>query len=385
MYISRVAESLITRYLKSFPALGVTGPRQSGKSTCLQHLLKGYQYITFDDFQQVEFFEDDPKGFMASLEGKVIFDEVQFVPKLFNLVKIAIDEDRQNYGRFVLTGSSQFAYLKKASESLAGRIGLMSLLPLQYSEVPKEQQLSSIYRGGYPELVTRNYFESDLWYSTYLETYLNKDLRVLSNIGDLRDFRRFLQLLAAQVTQLLDMSAYARDIGVSVPTIKRWISILEASYIIFLLPPYYENFGRRIIKSPKVYFYDNGLVSYLTGIKTRELYEKGPLAGPLFENYVVCEVMKKIKHTALNSEIYYLKTSEGAEVDLIVDHKITKDFIEIKKSSTFTPKMVATLKSYCQVENITGYLLYNGDEFRYQDNIKILNYSDYLLKQLEVK
>src|SRR5262249_53581533 len=156
----------------------------------------------------------------------------------------------------------------------------------------------SIFRGAYPELVTRHYYEANLWYASYLETYLSKDVRVLANIGDIRDFRRFIQLLAAQVAQILDMSLYARDIGVTVPTIKRWLSILEASYIIYILPPFYENYGKRIIKSPKIYFYDTGLVSYLTGMTTYEQFDQGPLAGSLFENYIVSEIVKKEAHQA---------------------------------------------------------------------------------------
>ena len=378
MYLSRTAESLIKRYLTSFPALGITGPRQSGKSTCLRHVLPDYNYITFDDFQQVELFQSDPKSYMATLNEPVILDEVQFVPGIFNEIKIAIDNDRQRYGHFVLTGSSQFAYLKKASESLAGRIGLMSLLPLQYSEMPIAQRASSIYKGSYPELVTRDYHESDLWYSTYLETYLNKDLRALSNIGDLRDFRRFLQLLAANVAQLLDLSAYARALGISVTTVKRWISILEASYIIFLLPAFHRNIRKRIIKSPKLYFYDSGLVSYLTGIKTFELYNQGPLAGALFENYIVSEILKKLKHTASDAQLYHLRTHDGAEIDLIIDHNTSLELFEIKKSSTFTPKMIQTLKAYTNDTESTGYLLYSGELNTQQDNVNIMHFSNYL-------
>ncbi len=378
MYVNRIAEPTIKRYLAAFPALGLTGPRQSGKSTLLRHFLTNYQYITFDDFQQVNFFESDPQGFMASLSDHVILDEVQFVPQIFSYVKMAIDNDRSNYGRFVLTGSSQFAYLRKASESLAGRIGLMSLLPLQYAETPSSSREDAIFRGSYPELVTRDYQESNLWYSTYLETYLNKDLRALSDIGDLRDFRRFVQLLAAQTSQLLDLSLYSRDLGISVATVKRWVSILEASYIVFLVPPYYKNFGKRIIKSPKVYFYDTGLVSYLTGISTRELYDQGPMAGALFENYVVADILKKIKHSALDAELYYFRTADKAEIDLIVDRKINQDFIEIKKSSTFTPKMATVLKNYCE-DPAQGYVLYRGEGFSFQKNIRVINYSEYLI------
>jgi uncharacterized protein len=376
-YTHRVAEATILRYLKAFPVVGVTGPRQSGKSTLLQNLLPDYKYVTFDDFRNVDFFNDDPIGFMQQYNNQVIFDEVQFVPEIFNQIKIAVDNDRDNYGKFVLTGSSQFSYLQNASESLAGRIGLFQLLPFQYTECPTHLLKESIYKGSYPELVNRDYAESDLWYSSYIDTYLNKDVRVLTDIGDLRDFRRLIHLLASNTSQLLEYTSYSKDIGVSVPTIKRWISLLEASYIIFLLPPFYENFGKRIIKSPKVYFYDTGIVSFLTGIQSWAQYNKGPLAGPLYENYIISEIIKKKNHLATQNELYFLRTSNKIEIDLIVDHKQYREMIEIKKTSTFRPDHGKTIESYIQ-KNDKGYIIYNGETLDYKEKINVLNYGEYL-------
>lgn len=376
MYLSRIASSSLTRFLGAFPVVGVTGPRQSGKSTLLQHMLPDYTYINFDDEKNIVLFEEDPVGFVEQYQKNTIFDEVQFVPKLFNYIKIAVDQDRMNYGRFVLTGSSQFGFLKNVSESLAGRIGLMTLLPLQYAEMPKAMTQESIYQGAYPELVLRSYRDADLWYSSYLDTYLTKDVRTLMQIGDIRDFRRLIQLLAANVSQQLDMTKYASDIGVSVSTIKRWISVLEASYVVFLLPPYYENFGKRIVKSPKIYFYDTGLISYLTGISSYEIYDKGPMAGSIFENYIVSEVAKKIKHHASNTDLYYFRTQDQLEIDLIVDRKQTKDFIEIKKTSTYKPKMSSAIRKYAG-EKDRKIVLYNGQPLEHGE-VEVLPYSDYL-------
>lgn len=378
VYTTRIAEKTLARYLKAFPVVGVTGPRQSGKSTLLRHFLPDYSYVTFDDAKHILSFTDDPEGFLKQYQGRVIFDEVQYVPEIFNKIKILVDEQRSNYGNFVLTGSSQFKFLQHVTESLAGRIGLMSLLPFQYTEIPKALVSESIFRGSYPELVLRNYNESELWYASYLETYLSKDVRSLSNIGDLRDFRRFIQLLAAQATQLLDLTFYARDLGVSVPTIKRWLSILEASYIIFIVPPYYENYGKRIVKSPKVYFYDTGLISYFTGITTYEQFNQGPLAGSLFENYVVSEIVKNELHRAKLSEVYYFRTQDKVEIDLIVDRKSSKDFIEIKKSATFAPKMIKSLKTYTPPD-CQSILLYFGESLEHR-GVKIMPYWDYLLQ-----
>ncbi|OHE77838.1 MAG: hypothetical protein A3F67_01170 [Verrucomicrobia bacterium RIFCSPHIGHO2_12_FULL_41_10] len=376
MYLKRATQVSFNRYLQSFPVVGVTGPRQSGKSTLLQHALPHYTYITFDEEFNIATFEDDPQAFIQQHNNQVIFDEVQFVPKLFHMIKAAVDKDRQNYGRFVLTGSSQFSFLQKISESLAGRIGLLTQLPLQYSEMPKALLQASVYQGGYPELVLRDYQNADLWYSSYFDTYLMKDVRTLMQIGDIRDFRRLIQLLATQVSQTLDLSFYAKNIGVSVPTIKRWLSVLEASYIIFLLPPYYKNFGKRITKSPKIYFVDTGLISYLTGIQDDDLYNKGPMAGPIFENYVVSEIFKKLKSSAINAELFYFRTQDKAEIDLIVDYKQHADFIEIKKSSTYTPRMASALKSYATKPD-RKLVLYQGETLQHHE-IEVLNYADYL-------
>ena len=375
-YIHRAIEPVIKEYLTAFPVIGLTGPRQSGKSTLLQSILKKYTYVTFDDYKLRSLFEHDPEKFMSIYESEVIFDEVQKVPEIFNYIKMAVDRDRQHYGKFVLTGSNQFAFLQNITESLAGRMGLLSLLPFQYSEIPKIMREEAIYRGSYPELVMREYQHSKAWYTSYVDTYLMKDVRQISNIGDIRDFQRFMNLLAANTAQILDLTHYANDLGVAVNTIKRWLSVLEASYIIFLLPPFYENYGKRIVKSPKVYFYDTGLVAFLTGITTKELYLHGPMAGSLFENYIVAEIAKKESHQKTNAHLYYLRTTHGVEVDLIVDRKMSKEFIEIKLSSTFKPRMVKAVEAFISNKD-KGYLLYTGENFPYKP-ITVVNYKDYL-------
>lgn len=377
MYYKREAKHLLTRYLKAFPAVGLTGPRQSGKSTLLRHLLPHYEYITFDDTKNIALFNDDPETFLALHSQQVIFDEAQFVPELFHALKLSIDNNRHQYGNYILSGSSQFSLIKKITESLAGRIGLMSLLPLSFSEMPRSLNMEAIYQGSYPELVLRDYREAELWYNSYIETYLHRDVRALANIGDLRDFQRFIQLLAARAAQTLDLSSLARAIGVSAPTIKRWISVLEASYIIFLLPPFYQNFGKRIIKSPKIYFYDTGLVAHLTGTRTFEQYDKGPMAGSLFENFIITDILKRIRHHGIQAELFYLRTQDGAEIDLIIDYKNRQEMIEIKKSATLTPRMASHLKKYCQAPN-QGLILYQGKAMDITNHIRAMHFGDYL-------
>lgn len=379
-YIRRVLEVTVKRYLRSFPIIGVTGPRQSGKSTMLKELLAdSYEYVTFDDFQNVNLFNDDPARFMRIHSDRVIFDEVQKVPQIFDSLKTVVDEERARYGRFVITGSSQFSFMKGVSETLAGRIGILTLLPFQYSEIPSSLRDKSVYMGNYPEIVKRGFDASWDWYSSYIETYLVRDVRELSNIGNIRDFRRCLQLLATRVSQVLNMSEVARDVGVTVATIKSWISVLEASYILFLLPPFYQNIGKRTIKSPKLYFHDTGIVSFLTGISTDELFEKGPMRGAIFENYIVSEIMKKEKHSNTDSGLYYVRTSHGVEVDLIVDRKIEKEFIEIKSSESFSPEMFKPLE-LLRGKKEKGTLVYRGKDIDLSDGLMAASYSNFLTR-----
>lgn len=376
-YIERFVKPTLDRYLKSFPVVGLTGPRQSGKTTLLQHALPDYRYVTMDDVQYASFLESDPQAFFDLYNDKVIFDEVHYTPDIFRHVKVRVDQDRKSVGRYVLTSSSQFAYSQHVSESLAGRIGLLSLLPLQCKEMPAGFSKEVIIRGSYPELVNTPSLNRDDWYASYVATYLDKDVRLLSNIGNMNDFRRFIKLLAANIASIFNMQHYASEIGVSVPTIKRWVAILEASYMVFFLYPYHRHFGKRVVKSPKIYFYDTGLVCYLTGIETVAHYENGPMAGALFENYVIAEIMKREIHMQTHNQLYYLRTSNGQEVDLVIEQKQHTQFCEIKKSATFSPNFIKPLKSFVG-EGDEGFLLYNGKMMQYSDVIQAMPFVDFL-------
>ena len=375
-YVPRKLEEKIHEYIKLFPVVSITGPRQSGKSTMLKNTFRDYKYLTFDDFRLISQFEDDPERFISTYNSNVIFDEVQKVPKLFNYLKREVDKDRRN-GRFILTGSAQFSMLSFVTESLAGRIGLLTLLPFQYQEIMQSNIQPSQFKGCYPSIVLNDYLGSRSWYDSYLETYLVKDVRTFSNIGDLSDFRRLIRMLAANCSQILNFSYYSNAIGVSVPTIKRWISILEASYIIFLLPPYFENHNKRITKSSKIYFYDTGLVSFLTGIQNQSMYQDGPMAGSIFENYVISEIKKNLSHSGKFSDLYFFRANDMLEVDLIIDHGLSRDLIEIKSSSSFKPKMIKPIETIFQ-NNDNGYLLYQGEELPYSKHMKIWPYQQFL-------
>lgn len=377
-YLPRTAEALVRTYLKDFPVVGITGPRQSGKSTMLAHLLqRGYRYVTFDDFTHTERFHTDPVGFMREFDDRVVFDEVQIVPEIFRHLKTAVDADRDRRGKFVLTGSSQFAFLKGVSESLAGRIGLFSLLPLELSEMPAASRAKASVLGSYPEIVLRKFLRRDDWYASYLDTYLTRDIRTLREIGDMRDFRRCIHLLAARAGQLLNMSDLSRDIGVTVATIKKWISVLEASYIIFLLPPYYKNFGKRIVKSPKVFFYDTGLITHVMGISSVEAMERHPLTGHLFENIVISEIMKREVHRNTRAELSFVRTNHGVEVDLVIDRRSSVEYVEVKSAASFSAEMLRGLDVLAPA-TAKRTLLYRGKSAGTVDGTHIVNVTEYL-------
>jgi len=378
MYIPRASEKLVHQYLEQFSSIGIMGPRQSGKSTMVRQLLeKTYTYLSFDDFEVKELFYSDPVKFISKYNNRVIFDEAQYMPELFLLIKKAIDEDRMNYGKFVIAGSGQFLMGKHFSESLAGRIGLIPLLPMQNNEINSDHVVHPLLYGGYPELVVRNYAGYDAWYNSYIQTYLQKDLRQMLNISDIQSFTRFIRLLAINIGQVLNLSALSRDIGISVTTLKRWLSVLENSYIVFLLHPYYRNLGKRIIKTPKIYFYDSGLVAFLTGISTIEQWEKGVMYGSLFENYIISDILKQILHYGLDYQLSFYRTNHGEEIDLIIDRRSAIDLVEIKASVTYRSGFQSVF-SKINLPGSTRTVVYQGDDSEKTDEVKARNFNSFL-------
>ncbi|MBI5203465.1 MAG: ATP-binding protein [Nitrospirae bacterium] len=326
-YLHRQIEKKVIQLVKSFPSVAITGPRQSGKSTLLFNTLKGYKYITLDDPLTREQALSDPRFFLDSIGEKAIIDEIQLAPQILSYIKMNIDKSRDRKGMYVFTGSQQFAMIKNLGDSLAGRIALLDLLPFSVNEKKKGVNIKTTLdyfvhaalTGSYPELVVDASIDVNAWYGSYIQTYLERDIRSIYNIGNLRDFQRFMRLLAGRCAQILNLSEFAKDIGVSVPTIKNWISILEASRIVYLLPPYYNNLGKRITKSPKVYFTDIGLVCYLTGVRDKTHLLQGPMAGPLFENFCIQETLKVFFNLGRMPAIYYLRTSNNLEIDLLIE------------------------------------------------------------------
>jgi predicted AAA+ superfamily ATPase len=357
IYIPRHIEKTLKGFVREFPVVALTGPRQAGKSTLLSNLFGDtYNIISFDDPLIRERALSDPYLFLDTAGSKVIFDEIQYVPELLPYLKILIDKDRDNRGRFIITGSSQFNLMKNLTQTLAGRIGILVLLPFARGEketitelkdkLSKDIFVHSSLRGSFPEVTIHPEINANHWYAGYISTYLERDIRSLYNIGSLREFQRFLQLLAGRCAQILNLSSLANDLGVAVNTIKRWVSVLEASQIIYILPSYYQNLGKRIAKNPKVYFLDCGLVCYLTGLKDEEHLLKGPMAGAIFENYLLQETVKSFFNQGLIPNIFYLRTHNGLEIDLLIEKENILYPIEFKLSKTLNLAMTTPIEGF---------------------------------------
>ena len=356
-YVHRDLEPHLTRLVKQFPAVAVTGPRQCGKSTLLKELFSStHRYVTFDDPLLREQALADPKLFLDTRGDHAIFDEIQYVPELLSYVKIAIDAGRRP-GRFLFTGSQQFTMIKNLGDSLAGRIALLELLPFHVEEKQRIVRLKRTLAsplgafvhaclvGSYPEVSLRMRLDRQAWYGAYVRTYLERDIRTIYNIGDLREFQRFLQLLASRTAQILNLTSLASDLGIGVNTAKRWVSVLEASRMVYLLQPYYRNFGKRITKAPKIYFLDCGLVCYLTGIRDRAQLLNGPMAWALFETYCLQETVKTLFFHGVQPGLYSARW-HGGEVDLLIERQAQLFPCEMKLTKTPRLAMAESIRRF---------------------------------------
>ncbi len=353
LYVKRTLTSFFKKALSQFPSVLLTGPRQSGKTTfLLKEIPSPRTYITFDDPLQRELAISDPKGFLAGIEEfPVILDEVQYVPQLFPYIKMYIDSERDDCGRWILTGSQQFHLMKNVTESLAGRIALLDLLPFDYLEISSYSNRSLegvLWHSSFPEpaIFTE---KRDLWIRSYIQTYVERDIKQLINVKDVNLFNHFLVASAAKHGQEFKKSHFAREIGVSQPTIKKWMGILEASYLVFLLPPYFRNFGKRLIKSHKFYFLDSALVAYLTRQPDEKALIHGPMAGPLFEGWVVSETVKAFYNVGKRPDIYFWRSHDGMEIDLIVTIDGRFFPVEIKLTATPTLKHIESIKKFIKL------------------------------------
>lgn len=350
MYKREIEELFLTS-VKMFPVVILTGARQTGKSTLCKTLLRAtHRYVSLEDPDIRHQAIEDPRTFLQNFPAPVIFDEIQYAPELPSYIQGIVDEHRTRYGQYILTGSQNFLLMEQVAQSLAGRAALLTLYPCSVGEIDGEhaQPRSStasvadwILRGGYPELRIRPELDRATWCSSYIRLYLERDVRQLVNVSDLVTFERFVHQVAIRTGQVLNTSDLARDVGVSVPTVSRWLSVLQASYQIFLLQPYHANISKRLIKAPKIYFGDTALASYLMGIHDPEVLLQGPFLGHLFETAVILEHLKRASVASTPTTFSYFRTKDGIEVDLFIEQGIELTGREIKSSrtrTTFTTK-----------------------------------------------
>jgi predicted AAA+ superfamily ATPase len=386
-YITRSLEPVLKKAVAEFPSVVLTGPRQSGKTTVLKHLFgEKYRYVSLatPDVQAAAM--EDPRGFLELHPPPVIFDEVQNAPDLFPYMKERIDARRDQAGQYLLTGSQNLLLMEKITESLAGRAAMLRLLPLSRREAvghpeaplpweptktgtPSERiSVRDIWkeflRGGYPELTADPGRDIGLWHAGYVQTYLERDVRSLRQVGDLSQFQSFLRALAARTARLLSLTDLAGDLGIALNTVKAWLSVLEATYQVIVLRPYFVNVGKRLVKTPKVYFTDVGTLCYLTGLKDPEHAAAGPMGGPIMETAVLSEIVKTLTHRGLDPRVYFWRTSAGSEVDIVVEAEGKVVPVEVKLSATPRPAMAAAIKRFQEdfgEKAGPGYVVHPGD------------------------
>ncbi len=375
----RLLEPHLTRLSREYPVVTLTGPRQSGKTTLCRHTFPDHQYINLEDIDNRQFAVEDPRGFLNQYQNGVILDEIQRAPDLPSYIQSKVDETNQP-GQYILTGSQQFEVTNSINQSLAGRTALLKLLPLSlseaYGEKPELELDEVLYKGFYPRILDKRLNPTEA-YSFYFNTYVERDIRALQNIQDLGAFERFVKLCAGQVGQLINYSSLANACGVDQKTIKSWLSLLEASFILFQLAPHHKNFKKRLTKSKKLYFYDIGLASYLLGITEADHLTSHPSKGALFENMVVSEVYKARFNAVREPDFYFFRDHVGNEVDLIYDDKDGITAVEIKSSQTLSQAQFKGLGVY---KRISGndcqktLLVYGGNTQRKQYNTEVVPY-----------
>ena len=351
-YFHRKIESSLKEALQQFPVVLITGPRQAGKSTLLQQVLKKYTYVSFDDILEKNLAESDPGLFLKMYPPPLIIDEIQYVPSLLSHIKMRVDANRSEYGQYVLTGSQIFPLMKGVSESLAGRIMIFQLYPMSWREIPKIDIQNEIIvvdqmlKGFYPEFQVQPDLNPRFWHSSYLSTYIERDLRSMRNIQDLGQFQRYLVLLAARAGQLLNLNEIGKECGISQTTAKDWLTLLQATSLIYLLEPYSRNVTKRVVKSPKLFFIDTGLLCYLLRIENNKQLIHSPFVGHIFENMVIMDKIKFYAEKGERAPCYFYRTNKGLEVDLLIDHGDYFDAFEIKFTSTPKIGMTSSLVQF---------------------------------------
>ncbi len=375
--IPRQASETALRLACGFPVLAITGPRQSGKTTLARAVFADRAYVTLEDPDRRELALADPRGFLARFADGAVIDEVQRAPDLMSYLQGIVDS-RKRMGDFVLTGSQQFGLMSRIGQSLAGRVGRIELLPFSMTELAAAALLpedldSLLWRGGFPPLYDRPLLPGD-WFPNYISTYLERDVRQLLAVRDLTLFQRFVRLCAARTGQLLNLSALANDCSVSHSTAREWLTVLEASYLVFLLPPYFRNFGKRLVKTPKLYFLDTGLAAALLGIASSAALNIHPQRGALFETLVVGELVKQRYNAGRAAGLYFWRDNTGNEVDLLFESDTRLQPVEIKSGATFVRDWTKGLAKWAGLagdEAMPGWLIYGGEDRFVRDGVEV--------------
>lgn len=378
--ITRIMQEKLIDLAGKYPVVSVIGPRQSGKTTLVRATFPEKRYLSLEDPDTREFAQSDPRGFLTTHSDSVILDEVQRVPQLFSYIQTIVDRGQQS-GQFVLTGSNNYLLQENLSQTLAGRVAILKLLPLSIEEIVNAGYQTNnyeeyIFKGLYPRIYD-HLLNPEIWYANYIQTYIERDVRLIKNISDIGAFQRFIKLCAGRIGQLLNLSSLGNDCGISHNTAKSWLSILESSFIVFLLQPHYENFSKRLVKQPKIYFYDPGLAASLLGIESEGQLNTHYLKGGLFESFIIAELTKYRFNRSLEPQIYFWRDNKGSEVDCIIEFQNSLIPVEIKAGKTINLdyfKMLSYWSSLAAGKAGSSFLIYGGNESQRRSHAYVIGW-----------